>query len=430
MPDHAELAEVEGHEDTDDVELDQLGRLGVEDDDQQARHRGQEDDAVAVGEPVAARAQRPRGEAVLGQDRAEHRKAVEGSVGGEHQDDAGDGDDEVEAGREVVEDAGGDLRDHRVLVVARRQRPSPRGPEPLELVGVDVADHHLLGEHDDAHHHRDRDQAEHQQCRGGVAALGLAEGRYAVADRLDARQGGAAGGEGTGQQEHQADLRQRTVPPLGGHDLQPGALGHRQVPGQQPQQAIGAHAEDRRHEQVGRDREERARLADATQVHRGQQRDGDHTHRRLVADESFDAAGGVLGGRGDRHGDREHVVDQQRTGHRHPGVAAQVDRRDLVVAAAGGVGVHRLAIARDDRQHHHRHRETDLPRPDVRRRAGDGQHDEDLVGRVGHRGQGVAGEDGQRDPLGQQRLPQLAAAQLATQEDALGDIADTHRREA
>ena len=97
VPDHAELAEVEGDEDADDVELDQPGRLGVEGQDQHDRHHGQEDDAVAVGEPVAARAERPRGEAVLGQDRAEHREAVEGGVGGQHQDDAGDRDDEVEA---------------------------------------------------------------------------------------------------------------------------------------------------------------------------------------------------------------------------------------------------------------------------------------------------------------------------------------------
>ena len=120
VPDHAELAEVERDEDADDVELDQPGGLGVEDQDQDDRHHRQEDDAVAVGQPVAARAQRARGVAVLGQDRAEHREAVERGVGGQHQDDPGHGDHEVEAGREVVEDRPRDLGDDRVLVVVGR----------------------------------------------------------------------------------------------------------------------------------------------------------------------------------------------------------------------------------------------------------------------------------------------------------------------
>ena len=97
VPDHPELAEVEGHEDADDVELDQPGDLGVEGDDQRDRHEGQDQDAVAVGEPVAAGAELAGQVAVLGQDRGEHREAVEGGVGGEHQDDAGHRDHEVEA---------------------------------------------------------------------------------------------------------------------------------------------------------------------------------------------------------------------------------------------------------------------------------------------------------------------------------------------
>ena len=36
---------------------------------------------------------------------------------------------------------------------------------------------------------------------------------------------------------------------------------------------------------------------------------------------------------------------------------------------------------------------------------------------------------GKRDPLGQQRLTQLRAAQLAPEQDPLGDVADTHERQ-
>ena len=60
---------------------------------------------------------------------------------------------------------------------------------------------------------------------------------------------------------------------------------------------------------------------------------------------------------------------------------------------------------------------------------GQRQHDEDLVGGVGDRRERVAGEDRQGDPLGQQRLAQLGAAQLAPEQDPLGDVADTHERQ-
>ena len=229
VPDHPELAEVEGHEDADDVELDQPGGLGVEDLDQDDRQHGQEDDAVAVGQPVAARAQRPWGEPVLGQDRAEHGEAVEGGVGGEHQDDPGHDDHEVEARGEVVEDAGGDLRDHRVLVVALRQRLAAGGAEPVEVVRIDVLQAHLLGQRDDAEHHRDGDEPEQQQGRRGVAALGPPERRHAVGDGLDAGERGTAGRERAGEQDRQPERRERITPALRRDDHEVGALGVGQV---------------------------------------------------------------------------------------------------------------------------------------------------------------------------------------------------------
>ena len=297
-------------------------------------------------------------------------------------------------------------------------------------MGVDVPDRHLLGQHDHAHHHRDGDQGEQEERGGRVAALGLAEGRHAVADGLDAGEGRTARGERPRQQEHQPDLGQGLVPARLRLDDELGALGVGQVAREQPEQPVGAHAEDREHEEVGRHGEEPAGLAHPAEVHRGQDDHGDHGHRRLVPDQPVDGAGGVLRGRGDRHGDGEDVVDEERARHGDAGVAAQVDRRHLVVAATRGVGVHGLAIAGDDREHHERDDEADLPRPDVGRGAGHGEHDEDLVRRVRHRRQRVAGEDRESDPLRQQGLPQLAAAELAAQQDPLGNVADTHRREA
>ena len=170
VPDHPELAQVERHEDADDVELDQPGDLGVEGEDQDDRHHREEHDAVAVGQPVAPGAEGARREAVLRQDRAQHREAVERCVRGQHQDDAGHRDHEVEAGVEVDEHRAGDLRDHRVLVVVGRDRGAIGADQPVELVRVDVAQPHLAGQHDDAEHHRDRDHREQQQRGRGVLA--------------------------------------------------------------------------------------------------------------------------------------------------------------------------------------------------------------------------------------------------------------------
>ena len=88
--------------------------------------------------------------------------------------------------------------------------------------------------------------------------------------------------------------------------------------------------------------------------------------------------------------------------------------------------MHVLPVRRHHDRHHQGDGDADLPRPDVRRRARQRQHDEDLVGGVGDRREGVAGEDREGDALGQQRLAQLGAAELPAEQDPLGDVSDTH----
>ena len=87
-------------------------------------------------------------------------------------------------------------------------------------------------------------------------------------------------------------------------------------------------------EDVGRDRERRARLAHAAEVHdheEDDEADGDldppGVERRDRRDDVVDAGG-------DRHGDREHVVDEQGGGDDDARDLAEVLARDLVVAAA------------------------------------------------------------------------------------------------
>ena len=64
----------------------------------------------------------PRQVAVAGQDRAQHRESVEGSVRRKNQDDAGDDRDEDDTGVELRENRLGDLPHDRVLGVAVADR--------------------------------------------------------------------------------------------------------------------------------------------------------------------------------------------------------------------------------------------------------------------------------------------------------------------
>ncbi len=179
VPDHAGLAERERDEHADDVELDQPGDLRRRTRRSAGRRTaGQQHDAVAEGQPVAAGVQLARQVAVLGEDRAEHREAVERGVRGQDQDQRGADGDEVER-------RNGDVAEDRLRRPGRSRCP-----------GCSVADRRCrraaaacagssaictlrsCAEDDDAAEHRDGDA-----CRAAasvVAAfltLRLAEGR-------------------------------------------------------------------------------------------------------------------------------------------------------------------------------------------------------------------------------------------------------------
>ena len=179
------------------------------------------------------------------------------------------------------------------------------------------------------------------------------------------------------------------------------------------------HGPDGDHERVDRDGEGGARLPDPAQVHRREQGDRHDGEQHLVLGDQRDQRADVRRRRRDRHRDGQRVVDEQRAGHRQPGVTAEVDRRHLVVAAARGVGVHVLPVARDHREQHDHDREPDPRRERVGRHARDGQGEEDLLGRVGDRRHGVGREDRQRDPLRQQGVREPVAALGTPDQDAL-----------
>jgi len=84
--------------------------------------------------------------------------------------------------------------------------------------------------------------------------------------------------------------------------------------------------------------------------------------------------------------------------------------------------VHVLAVAQDHDTHDDDHREGDLPRVGQREGAtAQAEGQQDLVGGVRHRGQGVAGEDRERQLLRKERLAEAVAAHRAAEDHALDD---------
>lgn len=216
----------------------------------------------------------------------------------------------------------------------------------------------------------------------GVAALRLAEGGDAVADRLDAGERGAAGGEGAQQQEAEGESGEALVL---GSDLQVGGgRPHGVAEDEAAEGAPGDEGEDPGHEDVGGDGEEAARLLDAAEVHEGEQHDDGDGGRRLVLHDEGDGGAEVLHAGGDGHGDGQDVVDEEGARHAEAGLRPEVGLRDLVVPAAAGVGAHVLPVRGDDGAHQDDDGGSDPRAVDVRGRAGDGQDEEDLARCVRH----------------------------------------------
>lgn len=240
VPDHADLAEREGDEDSDDVELDQLGRVRAVDPDEHRRRAREEHDAVGEGEPVAAGVQLTRQVAVLREDRAEQREAVVRRVGREEEDQRGGGGEHDEQEAAVAEDGLGDLGDHRVLDVVTADGHALVDQVVRGVLGhLDVRRH---GEADDAAEHGDGQAAHERERRRGVLGLRLAEGGDAVADRLDAGERGTAGGEGPKEKEDEGESCEALVLCL---DLEVrGGRLHRVVEDEAPEGSPRDHDED------------------------------------------------------------------------------------------------------------------------------------------------------------------------------------------
>ena len=122
---------------------------------------------------------------------------------------------------------------------------------------------------------------------------------------------------------------------------------------------------DARDEDVGRQRERLARLADAAEVHRGEHDHDRDRHLDPHPGELRDRGDDVVDAGGDRHRHGEDVVDEQRGRDDQRGPLAEVLLRDLVVAAARRVGLDELPVGQHD---HHEQQHDDRGDPGAKER--------------------------------------------------------------
>ncbi len=178
--------------------------------------------------------------------------------------------------------------------------------------------------------------------------------------------------------------------------------------------------DQREHIHIGGAREEPPGLLHAPQVADGHQRDEEDAHRdaELLGRRERGRDRGNAGRH--RHGDREHVVDEQRAARDERGRDAEVLPRHDVRAAAARIGEEGLAVARrdDGEQHDDDQRQRHQVAEGEHARHGH-QDEEDLLGRVGRGGDRVRGEDRQGDDLAEPLMVLFARRDRAADEDPL-----------
>ena len=224
----------EGDEDADGVEREQLVGLALEDDEEHAGQPGQDDDAVGEHEAIALGGELAGNEPVAGQEEGQPREVGERRVGRQQQDEHGHGLDLV-VHEPVAEDAAGDLRDDGLVAAG----------DDAEVVGQ-------VGDAEE-HHHRDAAEPRHDDAR--VVRFGRLEGRHAVGYGLHAGERGAPRRERPQEQKEADAFQARRMRRVG--RLRQAAC--RRLAHAQPD-----HDEDAGDEEIGGQREDLARLADAS----------------------------------------------------------------------------------------------------------------------------------------------------------------------
>jgi hypothetical protein len=176
---------------------------------------------------------------------------------------------------------------------------------------------------------------------------------------------------------------------MAGGDAKLGRFRHWRLSEQQPPKSPTDHEKNDRHEPVGRNRKYGPGLPHPAQVHHSQDSDeaeGDEDGMWFQLEKG--GCDGIDAGRY-RHGDRQHVVDQQSAGRYQGRRAAEIGSADGVRATTMWIGLAGLPV----RNHHHRqqhdHRRRDPRRQEKQRQTTETERAQHLLGGVGVRGQRI-----------------------------------------
>ena len=329
---HAEHRQREGQEHVDAVHDHQLADVTAGVEQRHQRRRPHQHDPVLRRQSIRQRRE-PARHPVVDRHVGQHARAVdEAGLRGDHQ-----------------QDALGEQRHHRQHPTAgqrRRHGLDQHGVQRLaghrRDVPQQITDQQAGGGEGQRHRH-----VQHRPLRGAHARL--AHDRQAVRHRLDAGVGAAAQRVGVHEEQEHPAHAQRPHPLVkAGRHLSHGG-----------RERVGArdHAADD-HRDVGdhEDHEDRRqrdrRFAHAADVQRRQAEDEEHLERQLEPEprRRQEAEDHVAGG-GDRDGDGEDVVDEQRAARHDAGAASEQLGGDDVPAAAVGEVLDDPAIRGRDHQH-------------------------------------------------------------------------------
>ncbi len=356
------------------------------------------------GEAIALEGELARHEPVLRQDGGQARERVVAGVRGEEQDQRSERLEQVEGDAAVAVDRRGDLADDR-----------------LGHGLVERHDAEAVGDERDADEQDRQEHCHRHERLGGVPRLGRLERRHAVGDGLGTGQRDRTRGECPEQQQDPDRLER--VRGAGQR------VGRRCAftEDEDAEHADPDHEQRGAHEQVGRDREDVSRLAQAAQVPDGDQQDRADADRDRERKQLRHGRRDLLDGRRGRHRDGHDVVHEQGACRDESRQHAEICACHGVGAAAGRVGEADLAIAcGDDRE---QQRDGDRHGQAEEQRACPREHEdaEDLLGRVGRRADGVRAEDRERLLLRQPLLDVLVVRQRTPEQRAAGPGERTSR---
>src|SRR6266705_1155554 len=299
--DHAELRERESQKSSHGVERDQFVRDAIEEEQQETRQQCKNDDAVGVDQATAAVSEGVRQIVVLGNRAAESREIGERGVCRKRKNEKNRSDGEVI--KNAFAENGGDQHGEKALIAW--------------LPRVCCCDAVNFDEIGNSRQQDSQKKNDDRQRALRVFHSRLAEGLHPVADGFDSRQRGAATCENF-QQEPQRD-----------------GFGHSRRGRQRGYRYRMSATEGDTHESPN-NRDEKSPDAES---------DGVRLQGGNGGDQRADAGGNA-------HGRGENVVRQQSRRREKSGKGAQVEARDGIGAAAGGIGRDRLAIRKidDDQQ--------------------------------------------------------------------------------